>query len=178
MLSRTPHVSGCDRAIAIARSGTVAARGLLSGGLSKAIGLFVVMSLAGCATPTPQGPAAADARIPLRLAAADREHLRAGMRQYLDSVQGILDALAQNKPDRIASSARKSGMASLSGVSLASAASLPPEFSMLSLDTHEKFDALASLAAQNARSSEILKRTSEILANCSACHGMYRLAGE
>lgn len=178
MLSRTPQVSRCNCAVANARANARMVRGLPAGPLSRAAGLLVAVSLAACATASPQAPTAADARLPVRLAAADREHLRVGMRQYLESVQGVLDALAQGKLDRVATSARKSGMASLSGVSLASAASLPPEFSMLSLDTHEKFDALASLAAQNARAGEILKRTSDILANCSACHGMYRLAGE
>lgn len=145
--------------------------------LQGVAGVSMVLVLAGCgmvheaATPS----IAVDARSPIRLSAADREHLRAGMRGYLESIQGVMEALAARRSDRLAGSARKSGMASLHTVSVATAVSLPPDFTLLSLDTHEKFDSLARLATQNAGRKALLDHTGSILANCSACHAMYRV---
>lgn len=134
--------------------------------------------LGACATSRPID-ATGDARAAIRLSAAERVHLRAGMRLYLDSIQGIVDAATEGKMARVALSARKSGMASVSDLPLATAAKFPAEFLMLSVDTHRKFDALAmtsSGAAANARS--VMAELRDILANCSACHASYKLAGD
>lgn len=138
--------------------------------------LLTSLVLAACSTLPASTAPAVDRRSPIRLSAQEREHLRNGMRQYLESVQGVVDALSSRRLDRLSEEAGKSGMASVRGVSLATAASLPLEFTMLSLDTHEKFDALARLAARNASKKELLDQTGAILANCAACHAMYRLA--
>lgn len=142
----------------------------------SAMTLLLALPACGMAHDAAAPSAAIDARTPIRLATAEREHLRAGMRGYLESVQGVLEAINQRRMDRLAESARKSGVASVRTVSLATVASLPPEFTHLSLDTHEKFDALARVATQNAGRKELLDQTSSILANCSACHSMFRLA--
>lgn len=136
---------------------------------------LLALTACGMAHDTAASAPAIDARAPIRLAAADRDHLRAAMRGYLESIQGVLDAVNQRRMDRLAESARRSGMASLRSVSIATAASLPPGFTLLSLDTHEKFDALARLADQSASKKELLDQTSSILANCQACHAMFRL---
>jgi hypothetical protein len=138
--------------------------------------LLLLPALSACGTPREAAMPAAETRTPVRLPAAEREHLRSGMRLYLESVQGVLDALAQRRRDRVAAAARKAGMASLGAVSLGTVASLPPEFTLLSLDTHEKLDALAQAATANAGVSDLLERTGAIMANCTACHSMFRLA--
>ena len=53
---------------------------------------------------------------------------------------------------------------------------LPPEFVALSLDTHQKFDALGLEAARGGTKIGALKQLDEILANCTACHATFRLS--
>ena len=98
------------------------------------------------------------------------------MRAYLQATQGIVDGLASNKMSAVAKSARGAGMSDLSGVSPGLALALPSEFVSLAMDTHQKFDALATAAEQNASRKELLDRLGAILGNCSACHVMYRVA--
>lgn len=140
--------------------------------------LGVVMALTGCTAPTHQQAATkADVtRARITLAAEQREHFLAGMRTYLQATQGIVDGLASNKMSAVAKSARSAGMSEVSGVSPGAVLGLPSEFVSLAIDTHQKFDALATAAEQNASRKELLDRLGAILGNCSACHAMYRVA--
>jgi hypothetical protein len=115
-------------------------------------------------------------RTAIRLSAGDREHLLRGMRTYLASVQGIIEALPQNKHAVVAESAKKGGLEMLTGVPASVAVSLPPGFLMLSMDTHQKFDALARSASAGDAKAQLLTQLGDILANCSACHAQYQLA--
>jgi hypothetical protein len=121
---------------------------------------------------TLRGP---DERTAVRLSAADREYLRQGMQRYIASVQGIIEALPVNKHAAVSESAKKGGMEMLSGVSASVVVHLPPEFLMLSMDTHQKFDALSRSAAAGESKAAMLSQLGDILANCTACHAKYRL---
>jgi hypothetical protein len=133
-----------------------------------------VLLLGGCAHPaTPSG---AEARSSIELSAKDRERLRKGMRVYLECVQGISDALGDNKMGGVSRSARRCGMDMVDDVSFKDVLTLPPEFLALSLDTHQKFDALAQEAVGRATNSSVLQQLGAILANCTACHAAYRLS--
>jgi hypothetical protein len=155
--------------------------GCLGGRLAGTIALAAALALPGlaaCDRARIEPAQAADARTPVRLSAKEREHLRAGMRVYLESTQGIVEALAEHKMPLVAEHARKAGMSAVSNVPIWVAATLPPEFVLLGVDTHRKFDAL-SLAAGQARSkNEIMQHLRDILANCTACHGTYRIASD
>jgi hypothetical protein len=145
--------------------------------IHPAVGL--VAAIVGACATIPPADSAGDARAAIRLAPAEREHLRAGMRGYLDSVQGIVDAATEGKMARVASSARKSGMASVSDLPLATATKFPAEFLMLSVDTHRKFDTLADTASgSGAGAKAVMAELRDILANCSACHASYKLSGD
>ncbi|KAB2917353.1 MAG: hypothetical protein F9K29_09830 [Hyphomicrobiaceae bacterium] len=100
------------------------------------------------------------------------------MRTYLESVQAIVDALPKNKMAVASASARKSGMGAVNDVSVSTATKLPPEFILLSMDTHQKFDDLARAAAETGRKGVVLDHLRDILANCTACHATYRIAPE
>ncbi len=122
------------------------------------------------------GRTAAEIRTAVVLSDKDREHLRQGMRLYLESTQGIVEALGDNKLAEVQSHARKAGMSATQNVPLWVAVTLTPEFVLLGIDTHQKFDDLAAAAGQRASSREILKRLDEILLNCTACHASFRLS--
>jgi hypothetical protein len=103
------------------------------------------------------------------------------MRVYLESTRGIIEALADRKMSVVAENARKAGTGALHDVRLSVAAKLPPEFVLLSMDTHQKFDALSRYADAAGRiggKTEVLQHLSDILANCTACHATYRIRPE
>lgn len=148
------------------------------GWAATALVALVSAGVVGCSTVAPQTAAEPNLATPIRLGATEREHLRAGMRTYLESVQEIVDGLATRKLERVAKAARKSGMAAVEGVPVTLIATLPPGFSLLSADTHAKFDALAEVAKPGADSRSLLGALHDILANCTACHASYRFAAE
>lgn len=135
-----------------------------------------VLVMGGCGSQVDGSLPSREERMLVRLSAQDREHMRQGMRNYLASVQGIIAALPQNKPAAVSESAKKGGMEMLSGVSASVVVHLPPGFLMLSMDTHQKFDALSRSAAAGDSKAAMLDQLGGILANCTACHAKYRLS--
>ncbi|KAB2943132.1 hypothetical protein [Hyphomicrobium sp.] len=141
--------------------------------LRGVITLVVVYALAGC------GMAQIEAwhgeqRTLIVLSGNELAHLRSGMRVYLESVQGIIEGLAENKMARVKDEARKAGVEILGAVPASTAVTLPVDFLMLSMDTHQKFDALSAAAAAGASKSEVLGSLRDILSNCTSCHARYR----
>lgn len=130
--------------------------------------------LAACGGAKIEAAPRADPRTPIQLSADEDEHLRSGMRAYLESIQGIVGALPQNKMADVASNAKRAGMGMVNDVPVSAVMKLPPGFVILSIDTHQKFDALARLAEEPGSKSAILAQLREILANCTACHSTYR----
>jgi len=117
-----------------------------------------------------------DTRTTIHLSAKEGAHLRRGMRIFLESVQGIADGVHRNSMAQVARSAERSGMGMIEDISFSDAVSLPPEFIIMSIDTHQKFDALSRSAVENATKASAIAQLSAILANCTACHTTYRLA--
>jgi hypothetical protein len=115
-------------------------------------------------------------REPIQLSPNEREQLRLGMRVYLESIEGITRALAENKLPLAAKSAEKSGIGMMGEEEIEIAMKLPPEFVALSLDTHQKFDALGLEAARGGTKIGALKQLDEILVNCTACHATFRFS--
>jgi cytochrome c556 len=144
--------------------------------LAKTAILTTCALLTACGGSQLESASRAAARTPIQLSASEREHLRLGMRVYLESVEGITDALADNKMLLVAKAAKKSGMGMVDEPEIAIAMKLPPEFVAISLDTHQKFDALAQEAAEGGTKVGVLTHIGEILANCTACHATYRLS--
>ncbi len=117
-----------------------------------------------------------DGRTVIHMSAANRVHFRKGMRVYLESIEGVIDGMTKHKMGLVAKAAKKSGMGMIKDVSLSTALSLPPEFVLMSADTHEKFDELAKTARTNGVSKlQIMEELSTILGACTACHAAFRL---
>lgn len=115
-----------------------------------------------------------DERQVIVLTPTERDVMLAGMRTYLETIQGITAALAENQPDRVAAIAAKSGAKLLQTVSPATAPKLPLGFMSMSFDTHDKFDKLSAKAARTASRGEVLGDLRDILGNCTSCHMSYR----
>ncbi|CAN1724922.1 putative Cytochrome c' [Hyphomicrobium sp. 1Nfss2.1] len=118
----------------------------------------------------------ASARAALSLSPGEQAHIRAGMRAFLESVEGITQGIAEGSMKRVAGSARRSGWAMMDDAATAMAMKLPPEFVAVSIDTHQKFDDLAAAAEAGAPKAKLLGDLGQILTNCTACHASYRLS--
>jgi hypothetical protein len=117
-----------------------------------------------------------DPREAVALDPAEAEALLTGMRTYLETIQGIVTALAENQLAHIANIAPMSGAKLMQNVSPLTAMKAPIGFTSLSLDTHDKFDRLAEKAKRGSSRSEILTDLSALLGNCRSCHEAYRLS--
>ncbi len=115
-----------------------------------------------------------DERHSIALSAEERTAVLAEMRGFLESVHGIVGALASGKPATAADTAKLSGMGVMQGMPRTLMGKLPMEFRKLGMDTHQKFDALAMEAQGIGDAAVILKQLDAILANCNGCHAGYR----
>ncbi len=117
-----------------------------------------------------------DAREAVALSPAETETLLAGMRTYLETIQGIIAAMAENKTAAVADIAAKSGAKLLQEAEPATGLKLPLGFTSMSFDTHDKFDKIAARARKGASRGEILGDLRDVMGNCISCHAAYRLA--
>jgi hypothetical protein len=132
--------------------------------------------LAACSVANDATLSRAETRTPIELSAQERERMRAGMRFYLECIEGITGALGENKMSGVANSAKRCGMDMVDNVTFAEVLTLPPEFLALSLDTHQKFDVLAKEAVERTTRTSALNQLGAILTNCTGCHAAYRFA--
>lgn len=137
--------------------------------------LMVALAVAAAAAMVPVSVSGgSDAREKIPLSVKEREEIRAGMRAYLESVQGVVEGLARHRMAHVAGSAAKGGERMLADVSLQLVMKLPPEFVMMSADTHRKFDELATAARETGTKLAVTSKLGEVLANCTSCHAKYR----
>lgn len=140
--------------------------------------VFAIAALCFAGSVVAKGRSASkgDQRETVSLSRAETAEMLSGMRTYLETVQGIVSALAENKVARVGDLASRSGNKMLSGMNPMMGLKLPVGFAMMSLDTHDKFDKLAEKARRGVSRTEVLTDLGDILSNCSGCHAAYRLA--
>jgi hypothetical protein len=140
--------------------------------------ILVIALIAGEPSASAQHPpqAKGDPREAIALSDPEVETLLAGMRLYLESIQGIVAAIAENQPARVSGIAAKSGARLLQKAAPFTGLKLPLGFTSMSFDTHDKFDKLADKAEHGASRTEVLNDLRDIMGNCISCHAAYRLA--
>ncbi len=119
-----------------------------------------------------------DGRTAIVLSASERNAILIEMRGFLESVQGIVAGLAEQNSQAIATSARKSGMASARDVAPALKDKLPTEFKKLGMATHMAFDDLARESMEIGDKQIMLKQLGALMGNCTSCHAGYRIDEE
>jgi cytochrome c556 len=117
-----------------------------------------------------------DPREAIALSAPETETLLSGMRTYLETIQGIVAAMAENQTARVPEIASRAGAKLLQDAKPSTGFKVPLGFSSMSFDTHDKFDKLADKAKKGASRSVILTDLRDIMGNCISCHAAYRLA--
>jgi len=97
------------------------------------------------------------------------------MRGMLESVQGVVEGIAQRDMKRVAAAARLSGTASTQHVPMSLMAKLPLAFKQMGQVSHRGFDEIALRAESGEPEELLLERLGERLKNCIACHAAFRL---
>ena len=118
---------------------------------------------------------AADAREKISLNDAERHHVLSEMRLFLNSVQKIIQAVAEDNLQAVADYAKKAGRAGATGAPPSLRAKLPKQFRILGSQTHAKFDQLAMDAVDIEDKHHALMQLSDLMKNCISCHQAYQI---
>ncbi len=142
------------------------------------IALTIGLAVFSLAPPSPAtAQDVSDPRQEIKLDPAERAFVLAEMRGFLQSVEGVIGALAADRVADAQPSAAKSGMRVMHSVPPTLPTKLPKEFMMMGRATHQAFDALAEEAASMGDKTAVLKQLETILNTCNTCHSSYRLSG-
>ncbi len=117
---------------------------------------------------------AEDKRSAILMPAAEQQLVLQEMRGFLETVQAITAALAEEDFSAVAEAARKAGMAEARKTMPRLRPLLPEGFRRMGHSAHQGFDRLA-LDTELEDGQHTLKQLGEILATCNACHRTYRL---
>ena len=116
-----------------------------------------------------------DERTVVLLSPSDRAFLLAEMRAWLESVQGIAEALAEGDMKRAAEEARAAGEVDLKQIPASLLRDLPVELKKLGFGTHAAFRTLAQEIESGKDGQAALKMLSGLMLNCVGCHASYRV---
>lgn len=139
---------------------------------------FILVALVGAVVAVPLAtPEAqpADRRQRIVVPPAARERVLAEMRAMLESVNGVLRALATGDLAAGEKAARASGLATAADVEPEVKRALPPQFLSLGMQTHRGFDRVAEELRAGAAREAIVASLAEVTSLCVACHAAYRL---
>ena len=116
-----------------------------------------------------------DGRTVVLLSPSDRAFFLEEMRGWLESVQGITEALAEGDMKRAAEEARAAGRVDMSQIPGSLLRSIPVEMKQLGFGTHAAFRTLAQEIEGGKDARAALKMLSELMLNCVGCHASYRV---
>ncbi len=115
-----------------------------------------------------------DGRTAIMLEAGERDFVLGEMRGFLETVQGVVAAVAQNDMAKVATLSTAAGMASTGGETAALIGKLPLDFKTLGLATHALFDDLATEATDMGDPTVVTASLGVLMENCTSCHAGYR----
>lgn len=116
-----------------------------------------------------------DGRTSIFVNADERDFLLLEMRTFLESVQGIVAAIAEDDMETVAELATIVGSAEVEMVPAPLFAKLPLEFKNLGLATHDLFDGVAQEATDMGDAQVVTAALGTLMLNCTGCHAGYRL---
>ncbi len=122
--------------------------------------------------------AIADQRTPILVSAAEQDALLGEMRSFLEAVQTITEALAENDMATVAETAKTMGMRAAKGVPAPLMKKLPMDFRKMGMVTHIAFDELAQSVEVADNPLEVVAELGDLMLNCTACHATYRFGIE
>jgi hypothetical protein len=143
-------------------------------GISLAF-VFLGLSLLSGQVSVADTHSAPSGRTPIQLTLAEREFVLTEMSIFLESMQKIVQGIANGNMELVAEYARKSGHAAQASMPTSLPGKLPASFKQLGSDTHRKFDELALDAEQLGDSEHSLSQLGHLLNNCVSCHSAFRI---
>jgi hypothetical protein len=117
---------------------------------------------------------APETRQAVVLNADEQAMVLAEMRGFMESVQGVLSAVAAKDAKALAEAAGKSGMKVMGHLPMATRAKFPPALMAIGRATHMGFDSLAADAAGGTVPADTVARLATISGQCVACHAAFR----
>ena len=153
----------------------MAAFGWIFFGLIMGVGLMRFVStqenLSELAAETARPERTADGRLALYFTAADRAHLSAEMLGFVQGLQAIEAAIAEEDRETIRDVA--GGLRRGNGQGQAVQAKAPEGFRAIGQSMRQDFGAISGVA-MTADMDEIQLAVSGIMGKCAACHGSYK----
>jgi len=116
-----------------------------------------------------------DERQALNLEAAERAMLLTEMRQFLNGIQVMAEALSRDDLNAVAMAAKPLGRAAMHDVPDSMKAKLPKEFKQFASSVHGGFDQLALDAESLGDTRHTQKQLAGILKNCVSCHDAFQI---
>lgn len=142
---------------------------------------FALAALALAGTVAAAEPAKAvpdigkDERLKLVLNPDERHLVLIEMRNFLNVVQTMTDALTREEMKTVAEAARSMGSGAANEIPPKTVAKLPNDFKILAGSVHTLFDVIALDAESVGDAKHTLSQMSSLLQKCSACHGIYQI---
>lgn len=136
--------------------------------------LALMLAFVGFKFVTGSVETADDGRTAILMTAAERDMVLDEMRTFLEGVQTIVEAIAEDDMTTVAATATSVGMAATGGEPAALIAKLPLEFKSLGMGTHKAFDDLAMEATDMGDGKIVLSQLGELMLRCTSCHAGYR----
>lgn len=121
-------------------------------------------------------PTVPDSRISLKLEPAQREALKATMREHLDAIEAVIAAVAEENYRKASEIAHKElGFPTHhEAMQREQGASLPEKYQELAIKHHQAAEDLAE-AIQTKEMKRILRKLDETIKACLDCHRAYKL---
>ncbi len=116
-----------------------------------------------------------DERKALNLAPSERAMILMEMRQFLNGIQIMTDALSRDDLKTVAQATKPLGNLATHDVPDSLKAKLPKEFKQLAFAVHSGFDQLAMDAESLGDTKHTQKQLGGILQNCVSCHSMFQI---
>lgn len=133
------------------------------------IGIGVKFVVLGSTSQAPDG------RTAILLDGGERQLVLGEMRALLESTQQITEGMAAGDMQQVAQAASAVGMQATTTMDVKLKAKLPLDFKQLGFATHQAFDDIAALAAENAEPKRIQIKLADTMKNCIACHAGWQL---
>ena len=116
-----------------------------------------------------------DERKALNLAPTERAMILLEMRQFLNGIQIMTDALSRDDLKTVAQATKPLGNLATHDIPDSLKAKLPKEFKQFASAVHGGFDQLAMDAESLGDTKHTQKQLGGILKNCVSCHSMFQI---
>lgn len=116
-----------------------------------------------------------DERKALKLEPSERAMLLIEMRQFLNGIQIMTEALSRDDLKAVASAAKPLGRAAMHDVPDSMKAKLPKEFKQFASAVHGGFDQIAMDAESLGDARHTQKQVADLLKNCVSCHSAFQI---